>query len=54
MIPSFTAEGDIVLKNKLWINKDFGFDSYEFPYAIISIQCTYKSHLSVVTSLVPT
>ena len=28
--------------------------SIDSPSAIISIQCTYKSHLSVVTSLVPT
>jgi len=51
MTPS--SEGDLVITNKVWINKDFSFDLYDSPLGVASIQCTYKSKLNVSTSVKP-
>jgi len=48
-----SSEGDLVIKNKIWINKDFSSDIYDSPLGVASIQCTYKSKYNISTSITP-
>ena len=48
-----STEGDLVVSNKVWINKVFSFDLYDSPLGVASIQCTYESKLNVSTSIEP-
>ena len=48
-----SSQGDLVIKNQVWINKVFHFGLYDSPLGVVSIQCTYKSKLAVSTSITP-
>jgi len=53
MVMTSSSEGDLVIRNKVWINKAFNFDLYDSPLGVVSIQCTYESKLNVSTSIEP-
>jgi len=47
------SEGDVILSNNIWINKDFGLDLYDSPSGIVSVQCTYKSSMTITAVISP-
>jgi len=53
MVITSSTDGDLVIRNKLWINKVLNFGLYDSPLGVASIQCTYKSQLDVSTSIAP-